>query len=467
MRTFTLKHLKSCRSRHIEAALVLIGLLHFTIGSAQPQGLLIDRVVAVVGREAILHSDLVARAEQLRQNGQPVNSAMICGQLEDLLYEKLLLEQARIDSVEVDEGQVEAELDRRVRYFSSQLGGDQKLEEFYGKSVAEIKSDFRQQVREQLLVQNMQQQITSDLRVTPKDVRDFFDRIPADSVPFINAEVEYAQLVRIPKASEEEERRVRQKIEEYRNSILKGEKDFCTVAVLYSEDPVSARECGELGMVPAGVMVPEFDAVAMSLKDNEISQVFKTQYGYHFMQMIERRGEQYNARHVLMRPQVSAADLQKEKVLLDSLAREIRAEKITFAQVAAEHSDDEESKGTSGLMIEPNSNSARWDMSSLDQQTFFVLDKLAKDQVSEPQLIVLPDGSKAYRIVQLLLRTEPHRASLKEDYRMIQQAAEGKLRAEAIDKWVQDRIGSTYVRLNEEHRSCPFAHDWGAQVSVD
>lgn len=459
--------MKSSRSRSISAVILVIGSLHMPGVFAQPQSLLIDRVVAVVGREAIFHSDLVTRAEQARQNGQVMNAAAVCGELEDLLYEKLLLEQARIDSVKVDDAQVEAELDRRIRYFSSQLGGDQKLEEFYGKSVAEIKADFRDQIRDQLLVQNMQQQITTDIRITPKDVKDFFARIPQDSIPFINAEVEYAQLVRIPKASEEEERRVRRKIEEYRESILKGERDFCTVAVLYSEDPASARECGELGMVPAGVMVPEFDAVAMSLKDDEISQVFKTQYGYHFMQMIERRGEQYNARHVLMRPQVNAADLQKEKELLDSLALQISEGKLTFAQAAADHSDDEESKGTSGLMIEPNSNSARWDMSSLDQQTFFVLDKLTKDEVSAPQLIVLPDGSKAYRIVQLLLRTEPHRASLKDDYRMIQQAAEGKLRGEAIDRWVQDRIGSTYIRLNEEHRSCAFSHDWVVQISQD
>ncbi len=421
----------------------------------------------MVGREAILHSDLVARAEQLRQNGQNVSDVSICGELEDLLYEKLLVEQGRIDSVQVDEGQVEAELDRRVRYFSSQLGGDEKLEEFYGKSVAEIKADFREQVREQLLVQNMQQKVTSDIRITPKDVRKFFDKIPADSIPLINAEVEYAQILKIPKPNEEEERRVRRKIEEYRESVLKGERDFCTVAVLYSEDPASAKECGELGMVPTGAMVPEFDAVAMSLKDNEVSQVFKTQYGYHFMQMIERRGEQFNARHVLMRPQVGAPDLQKAKQELDSLASLIGAGTISFAQAAVENSDDEESKGTSGLMIEPNNNSARWDMSTLDQQTFFVLDKLQKDQVSEPQLIVMPDASKAYRIVQLLLRTEPHRANLKEDYRLIQQAAEGKLRSEAIDKWVQDRIGSTYVRLADEYRTCGFVHDWGLQAAVE
>ncbi len=467
MRTYTLKRLNSTKLALIRTALALIALLPAVTSMAQPQSLLIDRVVGVVGREAILHSDLVARSAQLQENGRKVTAESVCGELEDILYEKLLIEQGRLDSIVVDEGQVEAELNRRVGYFAQQLGGEKKLEEFYGKSVAEIKSDFREQVREQLLVQNMQQNVTSDIRVTPKDVKQFFDNIHKDSIPLINAEVEYAQILTVPQPSEEEERRVRRKIEEYRESILSGERDFCTVAVLYSEDPGSARECGDLGMVPSGVMVPEFDAVAMSLKDNEISQVFQTQYGYHFMQMIERRGEQYNARHVLMRPQVGAADLTLAKAFLDSISGLIRSGELTFAQAAVEHSDDEESKGTSGLMIEPNSNSARWDMGALDQQTFFVLDKLSKGEVSEPQLLVMPDGSKAYRLVQLLLRTEPHKANLKDDYRLIQQAAEGKLRSEAIDKWVKDRIGTTYVRLSEEYRTCAFTHEWGLQASAE
>jgi peptidyl-prolyl cis-trans isomerase SurA len=296
-------------------------------------------------------------------------------------------------------------------------------------------------------------------------VQNFYHRIPEDSIPFINVEVEYAQLLRVPQPSQEEERRVRRKIDEYRGSIIDGTKDFCTVAILYSEDPGSAKECGELGLVPTGMMVPEFDAVAMSLKEGEVSQVFKTQYGYHFMQLIERRGEQYNARHVLMRPQVGNSDLQAARAFLDSLLTDIRLGKTDFATAAGEHSDDEDSKGTNGLMIEPNSNTARWDLSSLDQQVFFVLDKLKIGEIGEPQLVVMPDGSKAYRLLRLLHRTEPHKANLKDDYRLIQQAAEGKLRAEAIDDWVKDRLSGTYVRLAPEYVKCAFTHDWLHTIS--
>lgn len=435
--------------------------------AAQPQGTLIDRVIAVVGREAILHSQLTVRAEQARQGGAPLSHDALCGELEDLLYEKLLLEQAAIDSVVVDQAQVDAELDRRIRYFSAQLGGDDKLEKFYGKTTTEIRAEFREQVEDQLLVQNMQQRITADVRVTPRDVQRFFNAIPADSVPLINAEVEYAQILREPKPDEAEERRVRRKIEEFRESVQKGEKDICTVAILYSEDPGSAKECGQLGLVPLGTMVPEFDAVAMSLKEGEVSQVFKTQYGYHFMQMVERRGEYYNARHVLMRAQLGSTELQKERILLDSLVRVFRAGGVKFADLATRYSEDTESKDLGGVVIEQNNNSTRWDMSALDQQTFFVLDKLKPGEVSEPQLIVMPDASKAYRVLQLISNTPPHKANMKDDYRMVQQAAEGKLRATAVDEWVGGRLDGTYVRLNEDYRGCPFTHDWAKEKIQD
>lgn len=446
--------------RYTEVLGLTLAMFLYTTAQAQPAGQLIDRVVAVVGREMILQSEIVSRVEQARSNGLAINDAFVCGELEDLLYEKLLVEQGRLDSMVVDEAQVTSELDRRIRYFASQLGGEEELEKFYGKSTAEIKADFRDQIHDQLLVQNMQQKISGTVRITPRDVQQFYNRIPVDSIPFINAEVEYAQILRIPKPSAEEDRRVRRRLEEYREQVLKGEKDFCTVAILYSEDPGSAKDCGQLGMVPTGVMVPEFDAVALSLNEGEVSQVFKSQFGYHFMELIERRGEQYNARHVLMRPQVSSSDLQLERTMLDSLALLIRKGEYEFGALAAEHTDDEESKGTSGLMIEPNSNSTRWDMASLDQQVFFVLDKLKKGEVSDPQLVVLPDGSKAYRLLQLNLRTEPHKANLKDDYRLIQQAAEGKERAGSIDKWVKERLTGTFVRFAPEFTSCTFTHDW-------
>lgn len=426
---------------------------------AQPQALLIDKVVAVVGREAVLRSDMLAKVEQARQAGAP-SAGLECVMLDELLYEKLLVEQGRLDSVNVDEAQVNSELDRRIRYFAQQIGGERKLEEYYGKSIAEIKDDFRKQVQDQLLMQQVQQRITSEVSLTPRDVKRFFERIPEDSVPYVGTEVEFATILRNPKANEEEVRRVRRKMEEFREAVVKKEKDFCVLAMSYSEDPGSAQNCGELGMVPPGVMVPEFDAVAMSLKDGEVSNVFSTQFGWHFMQMVERRGEQYNARHVLMIPKVSPSDLLKERDLLDSVRTAVIAGTLDFGEAALALSDDEDSKGNRGLMVEPSTNSTRWDLKALDQQTFFVLDRLKPGEVSEPQVLINQDNSKSYRLLKLISRTEPHRANLRDDYRLIHQAAEASKRQEAVDKWVAERSASTYVRIDQIYRECPFNYPW-------
>lgn len=428
----------------------------------QPAGALIDGIVAVVGAEPLLYSDLATRLEQARQAGEVVDDELSCSELESMLFEKLLLDQARIDSVVVDEAQVQAELDRRIRYFEAQIGGTRKLEEFYGKSITEIKDDFHDQVADQLLIQTMQQRLTADMKLTPRDVERFYNDIPKDSLPFINAEVEYAQIVRKPKPSEEEDRRTRQVIEGYREAVIKGEKDFCVLAMLYSQDPGSASNCGELGMVPSGVMVPQFDAVALSLKDGEISQVFETDFGYHFMQMIERRGEQYNARHLLVKPKIAPKDLERERAFLDSLSALIIAGELDFGTVAAEYSDDEDTRTNNGLVVEPNSNSMRWPMGQLDRETAFALEKLKPGELSAPQLITLPDQSKAYRIVMKKVETVPHVANLRDDYQLIQQAAEGEKRSRAVDQWVNDKLAGTYVRFMPGYATCAFRHPWVA-----
>ena len=425
-----------------------------------PQGTYIDGVVANVAGRIILYSELASRMEQARQQGVPVNDSLACGELEDLLYQQLLLEQARIDSVPVDQAQVNAELDRRISYFEQQIGGREKLEKFYGKSITEIKADFREQVSDQLLVQQMQQKVTGDARVTPKEVERFFKDIPKDSLPFINAGVEYAEISILAKPTEEEDRRIKLKLEEYRDAIVKGEKDFCTVAVLYSEDPGSAAQCGELGMVPQGVMVPEFDAVALSLKDGEISPVFKTKYGYHIMEMIDRKGERYNARHILLSPKATAADKLTAKDRLDSLMTLVRDGKVEFTKVATEDNDDEDTKGTNGVVIEPNANTPHWAIGDLDQKTFLVLDKLAVGQISEAQYFEEPGGDMGYRVYRLLKRTEPHRMDLVTDYPLVQQAAEAKTRQTAIDVWVREKLSGTYVHIVEPYASCAFEHPW-------
>lgn len=425
-----------------------------------PPGRYIDGVIGNVAGRIILYSDLAGRLEQARQSGETITDAIACNEFEDLLYQQLLLEQARVDSVIPDEAQIGAELDRRISYFEQQIGGRDKLEKFYGKSVTEIKADFHDQVADQLLSQQMQQTIVGNARVTPKEVEEFFKEIPTDSLPFINAGVEFARISIYARPTEEEDRRVKLKLEEYREGIVKGEKDFCTVAILYSEDPGSAAQCGELGMVPQGVMVPEFDAVAMSLKDGEISPVFKTKYGYHIMEMIDRKGDQYNARHILLSPKASSADVLAAKNQLDSLMTQVRDGKLEFNVAATEYNQDEETKGTNGVVLEPNTNSTHWAIGDLDQRTFLVIDKLKQGQISEPMAFEDPDGKKGYRILRLLKHTEPHRMGLVQDYPLVQQAAEAKLRQRSVDDWVKEKLGTTYVNIIPAYKGCTFEHPW-------
>ncbi len=425
-----------------------------------PPGRYIDGVVSNVAGRIILYSDLAGRLEQARQGGEVITDDIACNELEDLLYQQLLLEQARVDSVIPDEAQIAAELDRRISYFEQQIGGRDKLEKFYGKSVTEIKADFHDQVADQLLSQQMQQTIVGNARVTPKEVEQFFKEIPADSLPFINAGVEFARISIYARPTEDEDRRVKLKLEEYRDGIVKGEKDFCTIAILYSEDPGSAAQCGELGMVPQGVMVPEFDAVAMSLKDGEISPVFKTKYGYHIMEMIDRKGDQYNARHILLSPKASSADVQAAKNQLDSLMTQVRDGKLDFNVVATEYNQDEETKGTNGVVLEPNNNSAHWAIGDLDQRNFLVIDKLKQGQISEPMAFEDPDGKKGYRVLRLLKHTDPHRMDLVQDYPLVQQAAEAKLRQRSVDSWVKEKLSGTYVNIIPAYQSCKFEHPW-------
>jgi len=425
-----------------------------------PPGQLIDRVIANVSGRIVLYSELAGAAEQARQGGETVTPALICAELEEKLFQGLLLDQARIDSVVVDPKQVEAELEHRIRYFEQQIGGREKLEKFYGRSVERIKADFRDQVKDQLLIQQMRGKIAGDAGVTPREAEKFYRDIPKDSLPFINASVEFGRIVRYAKPSDEEDRRIKKKLEDMRTRVIEGKLDFAAAASLYSQDPGSANQGGALGMVPQGVMVPEFDAVALSLKDGEISPVFKTTYGYHIMRMIERRGERYNAAHILLKVESNSDDLRAARVFIDSVATLVRGGGMSFAKAASELNDDEETKGTNGLVIEPNSNSPRWAISDLDKEMFNVLDKLEPGTISAPQAFELPTGEKGWRILLLMKRTEPHVMDLVTDYPLVSEAAATAVKQRRVDAWIREKLGTTYVQVIPDYASCPFKYPW-------
>lgn len=425
-------------------------------GYSQP---LVDGIIGVVGDEIILRSDLENQKIQAKAQGVKLDDNVDCVVMEDLLYEKLLLHQGGIDSVEVSEAQIQSELDKRINVFIEQIGSREKLEEYYGKSITEIKSEFYDVLKNQMIVRNVQYEITKDINITPSQVHEYFTSIPEDSLPLINAEVEVAHIVKFPPENYEETRRIKKRLQDFKEEILAG-KDFATLAVFYSEDPGSAVKGGELGMQSRGTFVSEFDATALSLKEGQISDPFKTQYGYHIMQLIEKQGEKYSARHILLKPKVSQEDLQKAKTELEEIYNLINVDSLTFEQAAVKFSDDEESKNQNGNLVNFAIGTTRFEMSQLDPQIFLTIDTMKVGQMSRPAFMQTRDGKKAYRIIKLKTRTEAHRANMVDDYQIIQEAARSQQSGKAIQDWIDNKISVTYIRMDDEFKTCPFEYKW-------
>ncbi len=434
-------------------------LLIFGINFAYPQEEVIDEVVAVVGSKIILLSDIENQYLQYRMQGNISGGGSVrCQILENLLFQKLLLNQAEIDSVEVTSDQVEDEMDNKLRYYIRQFGSKEKFEEFYKKSVEEFKEELRDITRDQLMVQMMQYQITKDVKVTPSEVKSFFNRMPSDSLPLINSEYEIAQIVKNPPVSDEEKERIKQKLTDLRNRIIKGES-FSAMAILYSEDPGSAKKGGELGSYGRGELYPEFEAVAFRLKNKEVSEIVETEAGYHILQLIERKGDYVNVRHILLQPKVSPEDLAKAQKILLSVKSQIEHDSISFEDAAKKYSDDP-NKNNGGYMINPNTGTTKFEADEIDPSVFFVIDKLEVGDVSEPAAMKTEDGKQAYRLIMLKKRTEPHRADIKDDYDRIQNWALEEKQSKVIKKWINKNASRTYININENYKNCDFQNKW-------
>jgi peptidyl-prolyl cis-trans isomerase SurA len=424
---------------------------------AQPK--VLDGVIAVVGGNPILQSEVESKRVQAKLDSTDFDR---CSTFENLLYQKLLLAQAIKDSVEVTDEQVEDELDRRLRYYIGQFGSIKAFEEFYGKSIDKFKSEFRDELKEVLLVQKMQAKITDGVTVSPSEIKEFFDAIPKDSIPLVNAEIEVGHITKYPKINLELKKYAKEKIESIRKDIVEGKKDFATMAILNSMDPGSAVKGGSLGTVQRGVMVPEFEAVAYKTKEGEVSDVFETEYGYHILKVDARRGDEVDIRHILIIPQSSAEDLYKAKTFLDSIAQLVKKDSITLTEAASRFSDDEESKHNGGLITNPYTGSTKFEMSQLSQidpNLVFIIDKLKPGEMSAP-MQEQSGGKDAYHIIFVKSRTEPHRANLKEDYQMIQEEALAEKKEKAVNAWIKKKIATTYIRISDEYRSCKFDNPW-------
>ncbi len=433
--------------------------------SAQPENRkVIDEVIAVVGDEIVTKSALETQYLQYLSQGQKVTDDLRCIIMEDLLFQKLLLNQAKIDSVVVTEGQVESEMERRMRYFIGQVGSEKALEAYYKKSIEQIKSELRVSLEEQLLVQTMQDKITSDVSITPAEVKEFFNSFPTDSLPLINSEVEVAQIVMYAPISEESKEAAKAKLRDFKERIRNGES-FSTLAVLYSDDKGSAKKSGEIGYIGRAEVEPEFAQAAFRLKPGQISEVFSTRYGYHIVELIDRKGEKVNVRHILIKPSIDYVGLEEAKVRLDSIAKVIEEDTVTFEQMALKYSEDEESKNNGGLIVNPYSGTATYQVDQLDPSLFFMIDKLEVGEISAAFSTSDQRNREGYRIVKLMKRTEPHRANLDQDYQKIKNVALQQKEQQEVQHWIEDKLENAYVKIDDKYSDCEYSNQWTEEVS--
>lgn len=447
------------------ALILIITILPFLKGyTQQTQDTVIDGVIAVVGGNMVLKSDIEGQYIQLRAQGviKGTQEKVKCQILDKLLYMKLLLHQAQVDSIKVTDAQVEAEMDRRMRYFISQAGSPEKLEEYYQKSLLEIKNELKDIIKEQMLTEQEEAKVTKDITITPSEVKAFYKKIDKDSIPLVNAEYEIGVIIKQPVIGQEEKQIVIAKLKGFKERIAKGD-EFATLAVLYSEDPGSAKQGGELGMFKRGEMRPEFEAASFKLKTpGEVSDVVETEDGFHIIQLIERRGEYINVRHILLQPQVSLVNLNKAKVSLDSVVLFVTTKKMKFDDAVVKFSDDP-SKNNGGLLVNNANGTTRFEagqLSQLDPKVFFIVDKLKIGEISAPVLMKTDRGKQEYRVYFLKDKTNPHRANLDNDYARIQMMALGQKKDKAINAWANEKIPATYIRISDQYKNCDFTRKW-------
>lgn len=429
--------------------------------SLQAQRKVIDKVVAIVGSEYVQLSEVEEQFSLVSQQRGGLPPEARCQILEQQLSQNLLLNQARLDSVFVADEEVEVQLNARIDRILSYMNGDVKqFEEYYGQSVNEVKDEFRQDLKNQLLTERMRGTIISNVNVTPSEVKDFFDQIPSDSLPYFNSEVEVGEIVMVPEVNEEQRNIAITKLENLRQQIVDG-ADFAELAQKNSDDPGSGRIGGDLGWTSRGKFVPEFEAAAYGLEENELSEIVESQFGFHLIQLLERRGNRIHTRHILIRPLITEADLALTRSKLDTVRQLIQTDSITFSQAVKRYSnEDTQSFNNDGRMVNSITGNTFFEVGDLDPDIYFTVDTMKLNDLSAPFEFQSPSGETSYRIVQLQSRTDPHVASLKQDYSKIRQAAIDSKKNEYISKWLENKVEATYIQIDAMYRTCPNLDVW-------
>ena len=430
-----------------------------------PQHAVIDEVIWVVGDEAVLKSDVEAMRMQAAMEGVKWSGDPDCTIPEQIAVNKLFLHQADIDSIEVTEADVAQEVEQQISYWLEMVDGSrERLEEYKHQTISQMRQDLRQEMRDRRKIQKMKMKLVEDISVTPADVRRYFSNLPQDSLPYVPTEVEVQIVTLTPRIDPEEINRVKDELREYTERVTKGETTFQALARLYSEDPGSARQGGELGLMGRATLDPAFAAVAFNLTDpKKISKIVESEFGFHIIQLVEKRGDKVNVRHILKKPIVSDEAIERAIGRLDSIAVDIRKEQFSFEEAASLLSDDKDTRNNKGLMSNTNMQtgriSSKFQMQELPQEVAKVVDTMQVGQISRAFQMINQRGKTVCAIVKLKNRVDGHKASITEDFQVMKDVVLNKRNEECIHQWVVDKIKSVYTRLNDNYRDCKFEYE--------
>jgi len=425
------------------------------------QELVLEKVIAKVGSEFILLSELEEQFAYVSQQNPGLPPEARCALLENLMVNKLLVNQSKLDSVEISEAQLAQQLEARMSQILQQMGNDETMfKQVYGMGMQEAKLRMKEDMKAQMLAESMQTQITSEISITPSEVVAFYDAIPVDSLPNFNAEVEVSEIVYIPRPNEEQKTLAKAKLIDIKKRIDEGES-FEELAIIYSDDLGSGRAGGDLGWASRGSYVAEFEAAAFSLETNEFSPITETQYGYHLLQLLERRGNSVHIRHILIKPEIVQSDLDKAVAYLDSVRTAIITDSLDFNKTVKEFSDKEsQSFNNAGRITNSLTGNTFFEMSELDFDVFFAIDTIDVGEITSPIKFKDPRGEVVYKIIQLSSKTLPHTANLEQDYSKIQTAAKESKKNVYLNEWIEEKIGSTFISIDDNFDTCPTVSNW-------
>ena len=446
----------------ISAVLMAVPMLGMAATPNDSIGTVIDEVVWVVGDEAILRSDVEQMRIQASMEGVKWSGDPDCTIPEQIAVQKLFKHQAQIDSIEVTDADVAQEVEQQINYWLEMVDGSrERLEEYKHQPLSQIRNDLREEMKDRQMVQKMKQKLVQDIAVTPAEVRRYFKDMPSDSIPFVPTEVEVQIIQQTPRIEQEELNRIKDELREYTERINKGEASFSTLARLYSEDPGTARRGGEVGMAGRGTLDPAFATVAFNLTDpKKVSKIVESEFGFHIIQLIEKRGDKVNVRHILRKPLVSDESIEKSMNRLDSIAKDIRAGKFTFEDAAPIVSDDKDTRNSKGLMstnlMQTGHTSSKFRMQDLPPEVAKVVDTMQVGQISQPFTMINQRGKTVCVIAKLKNRIDGHKATVTEDFQTLKDVVLNKRREDRVHQWVVDKIKNVYTRLNTEFANCQF-----------